>query len=105
VAPDELRVLGKSCKYCSQCEFIIVHQDELETELAAHFEQTRPDVIGNDYLVSGTVERKARREGLDQPKTLDQVLAHAADFKEHLEIEYQPGGWYPSDKKPARAPR
>jgi hypothetical protein len=96
VDSDELRVLGKTCKYCSKCEFIIAHQDEIEAELAAHFEQMRPNVIGNDYRVLGTVERKAWREGLAQPKAHDQVLAHTADFKEYLEIEYQPGGWYPA---------
>jgi hypothetical protein len=97
VNPDELRVPGKTCKYCSKCEFIIAHQDELEAELAAHFEQTRPDVIGNDYLVLGTVERKTWREGMEQPKTLDELLVHTADFKEYLEIEYQPGGWFPAN--------
>ncbi len=105
VAPDELRVLGKTCKYCSKCEFIIAHQDELEAELAAHFEQIRPSVIGNEYLVLGAVERAAWREGLKQPKTLDQVLARTADFKEYLEIEYQPRGWYPADKQETRAAR
>jgi hypothetical protein len=56
VDPDELRALGKPCKYCSRCEFIIAHQDELEAELATHFEQTRPDVIGHNNLALGTVE-------------------------------------------------
>lgn len=30
-------VLGKTCRYCSKCEFIIVHQDELEDILTAMF--------------------------------------------------------------------
>jgi hypothetical protein len=105
VEPDELRVLGKTCKYCSKCEFIIAHQDELEAELAGHFEQARPVVIGNDYLVLGTVERNTWREGMERPKTFYQVLAHTADIKEYLEIEYEPGGWHRAHEKPTRASR
>lgn len=52
-------VLGKTCKYCSKCELIIAHQDELESQLAYNFSRLAPEVIGNDYLVMGTMDRKA----------------------------------------------
>jgi hypothetical protein len=32
-----LMVFGKTSKYCSKCELIIVHQHELEAELAYSF--------------------------------------------------------------------
>jgi hypothetical protein len=105
VHPDEFRVMDKTCQYCSKCEFIIAHQDELEAELVAHFEQLQPELIGNDYLVVGTVERKVWHEGLNQPQNLVQVLPHTADFKKFVEIEYEPGGWYPADTGKAPAPR
>jgi hypothetical protein len=105
VDPDELRVLGKTCKYCSRCEFIICHQDELEAELAGHFGRTRPEVVGNPYLVVGTVEMKAWRAGMAAPMTIDQMLAHAADFKQYLTLEYDPGGWGPAEEAEQRPKR
>ncbi len=63
--------LGKTCRYCSLCELIVVHQDELEDELVHTFERVAPDVIGNQYLVLGTVEKKLveRRFGSGQRPT------------------------------------
>ncbi|MGH8008411.1 MAG: hypothetical protein ACREQ3_15555, partial [Candidatus Binatia bacterium] len=57
-------VLGKTCRYCSPCELIIVHQQVLEAELVYSFSQVAPEVIGNDYLVIGTVERKVWQQGM-----------------------------------------
>src|SRR5208283_5214355 len=56
--------LGKTCRYCSRCEMIMVHQDELEAELAQSFSQIAPEVIGNEYMVLGTIEKKVWQEGL-----------------------------------------
>jgi hypothetical protein len=55
--------LGKTCKYCSRCELIMMHQDELEAELAHSFSQSAPEVIGNKYMVLGTIEKKYGRRG------------------------------------------
>src|SRR5262245_34534558 len=61
--------LGKTCRYCTPCELVVVHQDELETELAIAFERLAPEVVGNDYLVFGTMDRKVWQRGLsgDRP--------------------------------------
>jgi hypothetical protein len=50
--------LGKTCRYCSRCELIMAHQDELEEELTYSFSKTSPEVIGNKYIALGTVEKK-----------------------------------------------
>src|SRR6185437_11058163 len=57
-------VLGKTCVYCSVCELIIVHQNELEAELAAHFLQLAPHLVGKKYMVLGTVEKSFWKAGL-----------------------------------------
>ncbi|MCK4625714.1 MAG: hypothetical protein KAV00_10415 [Phycisphaerae bacterium] len=89
--------LGKTCRYCPRCEFIIVHQDELEEQLSHFFEQHCPDLVGNDYLVLGTVRLKAWKEGLQGKEcSLDQILEHVSDFKEFLKVEVDYGGWFPS---------
>jgi hypothetical protein len=86
--------LGKTCRYCSLCELIVAHQDELEHELAGTFERVAPDVIGNQYMVLGTVDKKWWKEGLNSVRDLSgDALEHLADFKKVLGLD--PGGWRP----------
>ena len=93
-------ILGKTSRYCTRCELIIVHQDELEAELANSFARLAPKVIGNDYLVVGTVDKKVWQRGLAGSGTqMGDVLDHLADFKKVLELEYEPGGWYRPDEE------
>jgi len=94
--------LGKTCRYCSRCELIMVHQDELEAQLAHSFSHIAPEVIGNEYLVIGTIDKKVWQAGLrDGDRQLAQMLQHMADVKDVYVLEYEPGGWYPADKKRA----
>ena len=91
-----LMVLGKTCRYCPACDFIIAHQDELEALLAAGFATYEPEVIGNNYYVIGTVERKTWRKGMHDPITsTNELLGHAADFEKEFDLHYEPGGWCP----------
>lgn len=92
-----LLTLGKTCRYCAKCEFIIVHQDELESELAEIFTKRAPAVVGNQYLVLGTVDKKFWRQSMTEPDTLEELRQHAADFKKRLSLMFDPGGWRPSD--------
>ncbi len=105
VEPLNPVVLGKTCRYCPHCDLIIAHQDELEAQLAALFAGTNPSLIGNDYLVMGTVERQAWREGMKQPKGIPEMMEHLHIFKGVRTIEYQPAGWYPADEPPAQKER
>ncbi len=102
VDPFNPVVLGYTCRYCPTCDLLIAHQDEIEHLLAGLFAERDPSVIGNDYLVLGTVERAAWREGMKQPKGIDDMLAHLHDFKEVLTLEYRPAGWYPADDPEGR---
>ena len=57
-------------------------------------------MIGNEYMVFGTVDKKFWRKGLKgDPTQLGDILDHAADFKEELNLEYDPGGWRPDPEK------
>jgi ABC-type tungstate transport system permease subunit len=88
-------VLNKTCRYCPSCDLIILHQDELEELLAAMCMQLRkPDLIGNDYLVIGTVDRAAWKKGQQSPGTsIEAMRSSIYDFKKVLEFEVQPYGW------------
>lgn len=97
--------LGFTCRYCPKCKLIIAHPDELEAQLTALFQERDPSVIGNDYLVLGTVELAVWKESLSAPKSIAEMLEHAADFKDYVAIDYFPGGWYPKDFMPPISPR
>lgn len=78
----------------------MVHQAELEAELADKFATLAPEVIGNEYMVLGTVEKKVWQRGLQGSGTgLDEVLKHTSDFKKVLDLKVEPGGWYPAEEK------
>ena len=95
--------LGKTCRYCTTCELIMVHQDELQAELAHCFGQIAPAVVGNEYMVTGTIEKKVWQAGLSgKGQPLDGMLKHVADFKKQYHLEYEPGGWYPANRGPRK---
>jgi hypothetical protein len=98
VEPFNPVVLGYTCRYCPDCDLLIAHQDQIEALLAGMFAQHAPEVIGNDYLVVGTVERDYWRQGLKQPGSIGDMLEHLHDFKEVLTLGYRPAGWYPADE-------
>jgi hypothetical protein len=87
-------VLGKTCRYCARCELIIAHKHELEAELCRSFEEIAPNVIGNDYLVIGTMDRQIWKQGLAHPiEGVQTALQHVADFKHLFDLHVEPGGW------------
>lgn len=89
-------ILGKTCRYCAQCELIIAHQHELESELAGALERLDPDHIGSPYLVVGTVEKSVWKKGLGRESNVDGgILTCTTPFKEQLNLEVS-GGWRPS---------
>ncbi len=98
-------VLGKTCRYCPTCDLIIAHQDELEVQLEALFAEIDPSLIGNDYLVMGTVEHKVWRESIKQHKGIREMMEHLHMFKQVRTIEHQPAGWYPANEAPAQNER
>ena len=100
VDPDNPIAIGFTCRYCTECELIIAHKDELEAQLTALFQERNPSIIGHDYFVLGTVELKVWKDSLSRPKSIGEILEHAADFKAHVTIEHFTGGWYPKDFVP-----
>ena len=73
----------------------MVHQDELEAELAQSFSRIAPEVIGKAYMVLGTMEKKAWQEGLGgRGQPLAEMLKHVAEFKKMYALEYEPAGRY-----------
>jgi hypothetical protein len=92
--------LGKTCRYCTPCEMVIVHQDELEAELAHSLAEVAPQAVGKEYFVLGTIDKKVWQKGLQgSGGQLGDMLEHTADFKETLHLHVEPGGWRPAGER------
>jgi hypothetical protein len=82
-----LMALGKTCRYSSACE------------LAHSFGRIAPEIVGNEYVVLGTIDKKVWRAGLEgRGEDLAEILEHVADFEKEYDLVSEPGGWYPADE-------
>lgn len=91
-------IVGKTCQYCTACELIMAHCDELEEELADGPMRFIPTTPGTGYFVIGTVDKKTWQAGLGCKGTMmEKIFANMADFKEHFHLHFQPAGWYRED--------
>jgi len=64
--------------------------------MAAGLSQTNPRIMGNDYLVIGTVERKDWKAGNGGSLSAHEIVERMAVFKDQWNFEVIPPGWYPS---------
>ena len=89
--------LGKTCRYCTRCELVIAHKDELDAEIAHSLSKLAPAAVGREYVVLGTLDRKVWKQGLGgNPQSLDAALEQMAEFKTVLDLHVEPGGWHPA---------
>ena len=100
VDPHHPMLLNKHCRYCPDCDLMIAHQDELEHWLTISFEKHAPGIIGNDYLILGTVDKATWRKQKKEPIPMEKLPEYLHDFKEYLKLSYSPAGWYPKDHTP-----
>ncbi len=95
IEPKHLFSLNKSCRYCPKCDLIIVKQADLEGLLAAICEQYAPDIIGNEYFVFGTMDRKDWKDAQTGKVSQQEAIKRSYPFKDVWKFEVSPGGWYP----------
>jgi len=101
IDPLHLVALNYTCRYCRDCDLLIAHKHEVEHLLTALFMERDPSAIGNDYLVLGTVEKKAWREDIGQPKSIEKMRANTHDFKTYYQqLRMKQQGWYQFDEEP-----
>lgn len=99
VFPGQMATINKHCRYCPHCDILIAHQDELENMLALTFEKHAPKLIGNEYLVLGTLEPAAWRKREKRGVLVAGLPDNVHDFKKRLELEYIPSHWGPADEE------
>jgi hypothetical protein len=97
IHPAQPFSLNKTCRYCPDCDLLIVHQDELDPLIEGMCRQYYPHLVGNDYLVVGTLERKGWKEGYHKATSLNNVFQNLHDFKQHLEFEPARYMWVKED--------
>lgn len=100
IDPVVLVALNITNRYCKRCDLLIAHQAEVEHCLTEQFRRTEPDLIGNEYLVLGTVAKQARRESLRQPKTVQELRSQSSDFESYRELRVTTGGWFRDNEEP-----
>ena len=91
-------VLGKTCRYCAKCELIMAHKDELDAEVQHALAKRMPEAVGSEYMVLGTMERRAWQRSLEGGQPLEEAMKHVAEIKKHLVLEVEPGGWLPAEE-------
>lgn len=96
IQPQQLFILNKQCKYCERCDLIIAKKQELESLMTAGFIQSNPKIIGNDYMVMGTVDRKDWKEGNQNAIAPSEMLDRVYVFQDIWDFEVIPAGWYRS---------
>jgi len=99
IEPQQMFILNKQCKYCVNCDLIITKQSEVEPLLTTGFVEINPDIIGNDYLVMGTLDKKDWRKGDKKEIDSSEAFKRMYVFNDHLDFEIVPAGWYPDEKK------
>jgi hypothetical protein len=87
VKPAYTVALNKTCRFCPTCDLLIAHQDEVEGQLVAIFAERQPEMIGNEYLVIGTLERLDWKRGTKEALTPAEMVEGLHDFKEVRKIK------------------
>jgi len=100
IDPHQLVALNYTNRYCSRCNRLIGHKHEIEYYLTEMFKRAKPDIVGNKYLIIGTLEKKAWRENMQSPKPITELLDFAGDFTSYDEVRMSRGGWYPEGVEP-----
>ena len=67
--------------------------------LTLAFQEHKSEIIGNEYLVLGTLEPSSWRKRAKEPIEFGNVQEHIHDFKEHLNVKYIPAHWGPANEK------
>jgi len=100
IEPRQLFVLNKQCRYCEGCDLIIARRSEVESLMAAAFERRDPTIVGNEYLVVGTLPRSLWRARDDAGMRPVDMLDQTEIFRDVWKFELAGGGWGPAARGP-----
>lgn len=90
----QLISLNKSCKFCPYCELIIGQKSELDELLDQIITFLNLKFNPKNYIVFGTMEKKDWKKSQDESLSQKEAIKLVHRFKDILEFEIRPGGWY-----------
>ncbi|MBW4642077.1 MAG: hypothetical protein KME23_03520 [Goleter apudmare HA4340-LM2] len=99
IEPQQLFFLNKQCKYCPTCDLIIAKKQEIESLMAFGLSQSHPKIIGNKYVVIGTVDKKDWKEGSQESLSPAEIIERTYIFQDIWNFEVIPAGWYPKGEQ------
>jgi hypothetical protein len=94
-------MLNKVCRYCPECDFLIIHQDELENWLAIALETQAPEATGIAYRVLGTFDKSTWRQRQKNPIVVGNLAEYLHPFKGERQVMYTPAHWGPAEPEPS----
>jgi hypothetical protein len=100
IDPHTLIALNYTNRYCNRCDLLIAHKHEIEHFLTEMFRRVKPEILGNDYLIIGVVERETWAENMREAMPIEAMRAHISDFKSYEELRMTMGGWFPAGQEP-----
>ncbi len=101
VDPLHLIALNYTCRFCRACDLLIGEKHAIEHLLTELFRRSDPSVIGNAYMILGTVEKRFWREGVTRPKAIAEMLPQASEFATYYnELRVTRAGYYRVDQEP-----
>jgi len=94
IDPQQLFLLNKKCRYCTECDLVIAKKSEVESLMAAAFEQWSPQIVGNNYLVMGVADRKDWQDSREGKRLQSQTIERMIVFKDVWNFELVRAVWY-----------
>jgi hypothetical protein len=98
IEPQQLFLLNKQCKYCPSCDLIIAKKQEIEPLMAFGFSKSNPEILGNEYSIMGTLDRKDWKDGNNKSLSPAEIIERIYIFKDVWNFEVIPAGWYADEK-------
>jgi hypothetical protein len=95
IEPRQLFLLNKLCKFCLVCDLIIAKKEEVESLMAERIGSEMPELLGNNYLVLGTLDRKDWMEGHKREILPHELVNRLYVFEDVFTFQMIPAGWYP----------
>ncbi len=93
VEPAQMLCLNMNCKYCVKCDLIIVKKTGMKNFVEVSCETINPALIGNKFLVIGTLDKADWRRYHKQVIYPHEVIDKAYIFKDVKHFEVVQGGW------------
>lgn len=92
INPNQPLLLNKTCRYCSHCDLLIAHQDELDYLITSAFPALNPETVSSQYLVIGTVDRADWKRINQNKPSIQAAIGALHDFKDVVIFKLM-GGW------------